>query len=328
LPPTSGSPSLHPRLYAAACSAGSLSKATGELRDKVALAIITEEEDNTAKGLLSSRSWTVFSYAAQSNILDTIDAKMEIEYQDRLVVFIDVLGFKNLVYSSSTELINRYYTFLVSNFQAAITKRNFDFLLISDSIVVFCNNDIESLSELTKLIGKLQAGLLGKGILVRGAISHGALFVDKVNNIIVGKGLINAYQLEMQAKYPRVILDRSIVSKYYGSFSGFVSNNVKTGELPYVAFTPPGLYPIDYPYLNYGWMISNQGSNQPFEAALNLFKSHYYTNDQIEKFEWLRSHLVESLEELITLRSSLDPNRNRRVNLKRCRKYISKFTAL
>jgi hypothetical protein len=200
---------------------------------------------------------------------------MEIKYQDRLVVFIDVLGFKNLVYSTSTELINRYYALLLSSFQAAITKRNFDFLLISDSIVVFCNNDIESLSSLIKTTTILQADLLGKGILVRGAISHGDLFVDKINNIIVGKGLINAYQLEMQAKYPRVIVDRSIASKYYGSFSGFVSNKLNSGGVPHVAFTPPGLYPIDYPYLNYGGKLATRKSNQPFEAALNLLKSHH-----------------------------------------------------
>lgn len=253
---------------------------------------------------------------------------MEIEYKNRLVVYIDVLGFKNLVYSSSTELINRYYSFLLSNFQAAIAKRNFDYLLISDSIVVYCNNDIESLSELIKSISILQAGLLGKSIIVRGAVSHGDLFVDKANNIIVGEGLINAYQLEMQAKYPRVIIDRSIVSTYYGSFSRFVSSN-GVGGLPYVAFTPPGLYPIDYPYLNYGRILSTLRTNKPFEVALNLLKNNYYTNDQIEKFEWLRSHLIKSLGDHVDFLNSLDAlNKSERSKLKRCTKYISEFNAL
>src|SRR4029077_20924433 len=112
-------------------------------------------------------------------------------------------------------------------------------------------------------------------------------------------------------------------------FSGFTSNNVNTGGVPYVAFSPPGLYPIDYPYLNYGGRLATRKSNQPFEAALNLLKSHYYTNDQIEKFEWLRSHLIESLDEQVKLLSSLDPlNRTKRDKLNRCKKYISKFTAL
>lgn len=253
---------------------------------------------------------------------------MKIDYKDRLVVFIDVLGFKNLVYSTSTDLINNYYSFLLSNFQAAITKRNFDFLLISDSIVVYCNNDIESLSELIKSISVLQAGLLSKRILVRGAISHGDLFVDKANNIIVGRGLINAYQLETQAKYPRVIIDRSIVSTYYGSFSGIVSAN-DVGGMPHVEFTPPSLYAIDYPYLNYGRILSAANSNKPFEAALDLLKNNYYTNDQIEKFEWLKSYLIKSLEEQVNFLNSLDALNSRSSSkLKRCTKYISEFGAL
>jgi hypothetical protein len=244
------------------------------------------------------------------------------------VVFIDVLGFKNLVYTTSTELINSYYSFLLSKFQAAISKRNFDFLLISDSIVVYCNNDIESLSELIKSISVLQAGLLSKGILVRGAISHGDLFVDKANNIIVGKGLINAYQLETQAKYPRVIIDRSIVSTYYGTFSGIVSDN-DVGDMPYVEFTPPSLYPIDYPYLNYGRILAATSSNKPFEVALDLLKNNYYTNDQIEKFEWLKSYLIKSLEEQVNFLNSLDPLNSRGSRkLKRCTQYISEFRAL
>jgi hypothetical protein len=253
---------------------------------------------------------------------------MEIEYKNRLVAFIDVLGFKNLVYSTSTELIDSYYSFLLSNFQEAISKRNFDFLLISDSIVVYCNNDIESLSELIKSISILQAGLLGKSIIVRGAISHGDLFVDQANNIIVGKGLINAYQLETQAKYPRIIIDRSIVSTHYGSFSGIVSGNV-VGGMAHVTITPPSLYPIDYPYLNYGRILSTYTRNKPFEAALNLLKNNYYTNDQIEKFEWLKSHLIKSLEERVNFLNSLDAlNKNERGRLKRCTKYISEFGAL
>lgn len=253
---------------------------------------------------------------------------MEIEYKNRLVAFIDVLGFKNLVYSSSTEPINTYYSFLLSNFQTAVAKRNFDFLLISDSIVIYSNNDIESLSELIKLISFLQAGLLAKGVIVRGAISHGELFVHKANNIIVGTGLINAYNLEAEAKYPRVIIDRSIVSKYYGNSDNAVTNNIM-GGLPYVTFDSHNFCPLDYPYLNYGRIFVIYGSNRWIERALALLKNNYYKNEQIEKFAWLRSHIIKSLVEQIDYVKSLDaPNKSEKNRLRRCKKYFADFDAL
>jgi hypothetical protein len=253
---------------------------------------------------------------------------MKIEYQNRLVAFIDVLGFKNLVYSSSTEPINTYYSFLLSSFQTAVAKRNFDFLLISDSIVIYSNDDIKSLSELIKLVCILQGGLLAKSIIVRGAISHGELFVDKANNIIVGTGLINAYNLEAQAKYPRVIIDRSIVSKYYGNSASAVSNNIVSG-LPYVTLDSQNFCPLDYPYLNYGRVFITFGSNRPLEVALNFLKNNYYKNEQIEKFAWLRSHIITSLGEQIDFFKSLDaPSRNEKYKLRRYTKYFADFNAL
>jgi MinD-like ATPase involved in chromosome partitioning or flagellar assembly len=255
---------------------------------------------------------------------------MKIEYKNRLVAFIDVLGFKNLVYSSSTEPINTYYSFLLSNFQTAVAKRNFDFLLISDSIVIYSNDDIESLSELIKLISILQAGLLAKGVIVRGAISHGELFVDKANNIIVGTGLINAYNLEAQAKYPRVIIDRLIVSKYYGNSGCAVSHNIVSG-VPYVIFDSQNFCPLDYPYLNYGRIFAyySSTSNTPLEKALTLLKNNYYKNEQIEKFEWLRNHIIKSLVAQIDfLMSIAAPSKNGKTRLRICTKYLANFTAL
>lgn len=253
---------------------------------------------------------------------------MQIQYNSRLVAFIDVLGFKNIVYSASTDLINTYYRFLLSNFQEAVKKRNFEFLLISDSIVIYCSDEAESLTELIKLISILQAGLLGKQIIVRGAISHGELFVDKANNIIVGRGLINAFNLEAQAKFPRVIVDRSIVSKYFGTFIQMVEKNRVNG-LPHIETRPLNFCPLDYPYLNYGRILATYVSNKPFEAALNLIRENYYRNDQIEKYEWLKAHIIQSLKDQHEYLKALpELNKNEKSRLRRVSKYVLDFEAL
>ena len=140
---------------------------------------------------------------------------MKINYQNKIVAFLDVLGFKNLIYSDSTKSINSYYDFVLSNFDKAVKEKSIDYLLISDSIVIYSKQNVKDFEILLKTINVPQAGLLAKGILLWGAISYGQLYVNKSKNVIVGTGLINAYKLELKAKYPRVIIDRSIVKLFY-----------------------------------------------------------------------------------------------------------------
>jgi len=253
---------------------------------------------------------------------------MKIEYQNRLVAFIDVLGFKNLVGANTSKSIDAYYSFLLSNFKTAVAKHKFDFLLISDSIVIYCNDDIESLYALIKMTNHLQAGLLGKGILIRGAISHGALFVDKPNNIIVGNGLINAYHLESQARFPRIILDRSLIKKYFDLTETALKRNVGHGWLPHLSIRAFNGHQVDFPYLNYGRIVASYQSNQPFESALELLIDNYYRNDHTEKFEWLKNYLIACFQEQQAWLTSRVPNSNERNRIRRVKKYLPKFKAL
>lgn len=253
---------------------------------------------------------------------------MNIKYKKRLVAFIDVLGFKNLVYASTTASIDTYYTFILSNFQSAVAKRNFDFLLISDSIVIYCDESSDNLFELIKLSNMLQYGLLAKGIPVRGAISHGDLFVDKLNNIIVGVGLVNAYILESAAKYPRIIVDRSLILKYYGSMKGALNECIVSG-LPHLSISSHNGGVVDYPYLNYGRLLSTSKSNAPFEGALSLLKNNFYKNENTEKYEWLRHYLISAFtEQKEHFENKLELKPSERSRLRRVSKYIDSFGCL
>lgn len=253
---------------------------------------------------------------------------MKIEYKKRLVAFIDVLGFKNLVHNESFTPIETYYSFLLSNFKNAIEKRNFEFLLISDSIVIYTEETTENLCELIKMINLTQAGLLSKGILIRGGISHGDLFVDPENNIVVGRGLINAYQLEMLAKFPRVILDRSLVAKHYGSVSTALAKN-NINELPHLSLMQSNGHIVDFLYLNYGRILSTSITNTPYKAALNLLRENFYKNEHAEKFEWLKAYLTACLVDQKThvlAQPALNDNGKKRLRL--LEKYIPEFSTL
>lgn len=126
----------------------------------------------------------------------------------------DVLGFSELVYNKDRSRIESYFSYIESDLNKHLSKNKFNYLVISDSIVISAKKTKENLSELVFLVSKIQYQLILKGILVRGAISFGKLYINKSSNIIVGPGLINAYRLESSAKYPRIILDRQIIQSY------------------------------------------------------------------------------------------------------------------
>ncbi|BAM06331.1 hypothetical protein LFE_0615 [Leptospirillum ferrooxidans C2-3] len=80
----------------------------------------------------------------------------------------------------------------------------------SDSITVSYNLDEDSaVYHLLFDTYMLQIELLRWGIIVRGAIATGKLYHD--DKLVFGPALIKAVELEKDAKYPRVILDKKII---------------------------------------------------------------------------------------------------------------------
>lgn len=253
---------------------------------------------------------------------------MKIEYKKRLVAFIDVLGFKNLVFSTDLVPIEKYYGFLLSKFADGAIKRKLDYLLISDSIVIFCDDTQENLFTLIKFAGILQSGLLSEGIIVRGAISRGDLFVDKDSNIIVGPGLVNSFSLEAAAKYPRIIIDRRVVEQHYGSTTAAIKNTY-SGSRPNISIQPHNGGISDYAYIHYGRIVASGVSGKPYDEMLAIFKREFYKNEHIEKFEWLRKYIKSALNESIDYLSAKDaPTKNERAKLKQNRRAVEALSNL
>lgn len=176
---------------------------------------------------------------------------MNIKYQNKLVAFIDVLGFSNLVYSNKMEEINSYYEMLLTGFREVARRKRLDFLLISDSIVVYAPLKKQNLATFVSVLYGLQYKLLLKGILIRGGISYGNLYTSKKDNIVVGTGLINAYKLESQAIYPRIIIDRRLVGLFFDGSDNF---NNELGIK--IKMTSSPIYIKDFPYINYARAVS------------------------------------------------------------------------
>ena len=152
-------------------------------------------------------------------------------YDQRLVVFVDLLGFRDTVARTEKDrnLFDSIRTIL-QDFQAEAEKLRpkwdrpsfFDVRLtaFSDSVVISypatgypsgtTGPNIASLGTLFSDICFLQQSLLVQGILTRGGIAVGNLYHQ--DNVVFGSALIDAYQLESKkAKFPRVVLDPRIL---------------------------------------------------------------------------------------------------------------------
>ncbi len=146
-------------------------------------------------------------------------------YENRIVLFLDILGFKKIVEDtlqktkkSDEEEIIEKTSFLIETINemtetAQINPKETSKVVtqFSDSIVISFNADDQK--EIPKLFFNLQrliAKLIAREILCRGAISYGPLYHK--DNLIFGPAMVDAYETESQAAiYPRVILDKSVL---------------------------------------------------------------------------------------------------------------------
>lgn len=204
----------------------------------------------------------------------------KVELVDSFVVFLDILGFRELVMNddeSKLQKINfNFYLIeiglnkikeeLIQEYGSDLgieTQFKMDYIIISDSIIItmkmiqydfsdmpkqqfkslgkYFNNadkfkkiqkkkelqkdiylEVQKLIDLYNILNRLafeklcesivrsQTYLASQNIWLRGAISAGTTHISQNKKQIVGKAYIQAYELEGNAKYPRVVLDSNI----------------------------------------------------------------------------------------------------------------------
>lgn len=150
---------------------------------------------------------------------------MKIEYENRVTIFIDILGFKNIINktvmedgsdnSSNIEFLIETLGLIKSHLDNDLPdegkKQSRQITHFSDSIIISFKEDQEGEVFHTLFnIQKLIIVLLEREILCRGAISYGKLLHN--DQYIFGPALNKAYDTETKAAlYPRIILDKSII---------------------------------------------------------------------------------------------------------------------
>lgn len=231
---------------------------------------------------------------------------MSYKYEERIVAFIDILGFSNIIKStvSSERELNNLGAALtyVHNYFNEIRAEYEDPLILqlsqfSDSIVI--SVEMKHSLEMTaifKHLKMIQINLLYRNILLRGGIVKGKLI--HTDDLLLGPGMINAYNLESKcALHPRIVIDPKVLWQF-GRIDG-TKQTERLKDFNYeksFAKEADGTYFIDYFndvdfYLSYGG-----GEKGYFELLCNVIKSHIDSEDiSIRvKYLWLREKLKAS----------------------------------
>ncbi|OUC15059.1 MAG: hypothetical protein B0A82_08910 [Alkalinema sp. CACIAM 70d] len=131
-------------------------------------------------------------------------------YEDRVVAFVDILGFGALVIKADKDpdFRRQIYEALrnVSVFKVpTILGTHFKAQNFSDSLIISAANTAEGLWHVLFSLSDLTINLLEIGVLVRGGVTIGGIHHD--DDVVFGAGVNDAYRLESTiAKSPRIIL--------------------------------------------------------------------------------------------------------------------------
>lgn len=146
-------------------------------------------------------------------------------YQNRAVVFLDILGFQDKLVDfekeavahkeeSETEYLwSRGVSDFIETFKSVISfldEKNFEYYLFSDNICITAdyneNNNI--LIDILIVMNDLFFRFAEKGYFLRGGLDIGKFVVD--DTIAIGVPLVNAYKLERDvALFPRIVLSEN-----------------------------------------------------------------------------------------------------------------------
>lgn len=256
------------------------------------------------------------------------------ELSNNYVAFIDVMGFKELVYKGNTDDLESYFSKITMELdEINYDKKEIKSFLISDSIILIAPDSIYHLRQLLTAIRRIQSALLWRKILVRGAVSFGQVYYNEDNNIVVGKGFIRAYLLESEAVFPRVIIDPSIIGRMGGDRSHFLEqlnepSNYTDGER--LIYTKSDFSQIrdDSIFIDYAnKIIRKEKINGNLKKVYELILKNLYGEQKLySKYVWLRDYFIECLK----LTESISPitktaQKNHKIKLE---EWIEKFERL
>jgi hypothetical protein len=249
------------------------------------------------------------------------------KFKDCFVVFLDILGVKNLLekIEEDEKLARNIIDSLNINtkFRAnKETSRHGNLLLrsfyFSDSFAFIMEKEQRSLPHLLLIIRFLQDRFWKKGFCFRGSVTIGKMYWPKRSeNILLGEGIKKAYSLESEvAIYPRIIISDDLfkfIENENIDGSPFTKEGKKLKDV--IIKDKDGIYFLDLLNKNIlrikGEKIVQNNDNTSFHITCNAGNESTFkeilksvekiinenlniSNEKIkQKYEWLKSYLEE-----------------------------------
>jgi hypothetical protein len=238
------------------------------------------------------------------------------DYSDRIVVFIDILGFGGMVdesiqkdgttnkknLSTINEAIDILHATWDPPFEGFDIKK--EITLFSDSAIISFSTKTRSevFYTLLKLL-HLILDLLRIGVLIRGGIAIGKCIHNK--DKVFGPGVNQAVKMEKEANYPRIIVDPKIIDvakKYHASHHSATDEIESIEKL--LKKDDDGLL-----YLNYFRSAFSEFDDEYslLEYIFHMYKlinskQAYYKNNEriLNKYIWMQKKYNEMVEPMIS----------------------------
>ncbi len=148
-----------------------------------------------------------------------------IEDGEKFICFLDIMGFKNMVYTEKHSVVKSIMMQLAKtrqyildqtlslkrgNFLSEYKGRDIKVVFFSDSIMFFTNeNKRIDFQLLCYAVKKLMTDAFIAGIPIKGAISYGFMTADFENSLFFGRPLVDAYNIQDSLHYYGVVLDHN-----------------------------------------------------------------------------------------------------------------------
>jgi len=213
-------------------------------------------------------------------------------YENKIVCFLDILGFKNIVNETQyddTKLQQvqdalkflENYKYETDSHNTNINNKDKVITQFSDSLIISFSIDLEgefvsSVWEILYII----VSLIKHGFLVRGGITYGKIV--HTGNLVFGPAFIEAYELELSASTPRVVLSFNLLNQ-------ISSKEISNPQKYLLAQDCDGYF-----YIDYFKTMNAHDNNYEYFIYFNTLHSiiiHGLSYDKANirvKYEWMR----------------------------------------
>lgn len=239
----------------------------------------------------------------------------ELAYEDRLVAFLDLLGFSRMVIDrkdEDVEFVVNLIPDMLRTHKNNVLREDLQVTNISDSIIMSVrakpDKILKDLFNICVMIGRLQHELVINGYYMRGGISVGKLIHDSNKNLIVGPAYIQAYLLESKKSIvPRVVIGEE-VGEFYGMDYDQMAAVLNNGFAEYYyqgklikRYAKGNVLWVGEPEIFVDYVSSIVGRERHgFVGLVNAFGTQLLAALQrgveFEKYKWLAGYALDTID--------------------------------